>query len=161
MMQEKLGQKHESPPVPMSYAVKNSCRGTIEWLAFTISTLSCETLTLDATCVGFSGSYWEPGGKREGGTFMGTVIAGALRGPAKLPSRFICDLSSLVYSGGDRLLGWRHQLRDGMPDAIVVSVLNRSRVESLIVDEDESALLVRVHGSLDEAMRALCGSAPS
>jgi len=132
--------------------------GTIEWLAYTISTLSCAVSKQELTCVGFSGEYWEPGGKREGGPFMGTVIAGALGSPANAAGGFICDLSGLVYPGGDRLLVWRHKLRDGMPDAIVVSESNRARVESLINDEDEPALLARVHASIDQAMRALCGA---
>jgi hypothetical protein len=74
-------------------------------------------------------------------------------------SGFVCDLSGLVYSGGDRLLGWRHNLRDGIPDALVVSNSNRARVESLIDDEDELSLLARVYASVDEAMHALCAGA--
>jgi hypothetical protein len=130
--------------------------GTLAGLAFSISTTECKTGTI--TRVEVQGDYWANG--TEGGSFLEMIISAALAAPWAPVPAMLCDLSKLIYTGGDRLLIWRHlldkQTRPPLRYALLASAHNFAHIASLIDYEDDDALRSLLFSDEADALQFLC-----
>ena len=143
-----------------SHGRQDAWNGSLGVFEFTIDSITLQRTDRGGLLyVRIAGDYWGMPNRHEGSEAIRMIIAAALASPYAPALAVICDLSGLVYSGGDQLLGWRHLLpvHKGKPTpfAIVSSDANRARIASLIAYEDDDSLADVLRPSVDDAVSYL------
>jgi hypothetical protein len=133
--------------------------GTLEHLQFRVRVLQGATRASAVLLVAIVGDYRRPESRADGGALIEMILGAASSNPRGPCTALVLDLAELTYTGGDRLLDWRHSISSKpgrvYPFAIITSDSNRQAIRSLIEYEDDHELEKSLHGNLEEALRFL------
>jgi hypothetical protein len=133
--------------------------GSLDAFTFEIGRVLCDGADKGMIYAKIRGDYWGIPG-REGSYAIQMIVGAALANNPGETRALVCDLSELIYTGGDRLLSWRHLLLrmtgGAVPFAVVSSPSNHDRIRSLIDYEDDELLVDVLVRSVDEATLSMC-----